>query len=180
MTLVYSGALGEKQAPEKLYELMNEFGRRNDSYDVHIFSGGRFFLALKERSGEKDNVVQFHPLVPEDELPGLLKASTIQIIPQELGLSDGAFPSKAPNLIAAGTAIFGITGRGSELHGILSVYSKGQASDSWNLESNLELLESLAYSDDVVSSTTNPGDEDLRKRFDVSSLCEIIVDGSKA
>ena len=129
---------------------------------------------LRAQEVGSGNVIRFHELVAEKELPGLLKASTIQIIPQELGFSHGAFPSKAPNLVAAGTAIFGITDCGSELLQILKLYSKGTASHSWDLESNLKLLQDLADIEQIDSSGANANDDQLCRQFDVASLCQII------
>jgi hypothetical protein len=173
-TLVYSGALSEKQAPEELSELMHEFSQRHSDYGAMIFSNGPAFESLKERFEQRESRLEFHDLVPDDELEGLLRCSTIQIIPQKLMVSHGAFPSKLPNLIATGTAIFAITDRGSEVDNILSQYSKGTAVNTWDFASTIRSLEEFAAEIDagVKASEAAARDKKLTELFSIDRLCE--------
>ncbi len=179
-TLIYAGALGEKQAPDQLFELMDAFAWKRPDFQVHIFSNGPHFDRLKGAGARMGSPVRFNSLVASEELTGLLSRSTIQIIPQKPGLSDGAFPSKLPNLIESNTATFAITDEGSELSMILSAYRKGAVSDTWDLDVNLEALEALA---DRVAGLENAGAsrvpqdvplEPRRDNFRVEELCRII------
>jgi colanic acid biosynthesis glycosyl transferase WcaI len=180
-TLVYSGALGEKQAPEELLRLLDAFARRNRDYQAIVFSDGPIFESLKEQYRASGSPVEFHGLVPDDELEGLLRSSTIQVIPQKLSVSHGAFPSKLPNIIAADTAIFGVTDAGSEVDDILSQYSRGKAVNNWNLNESLDSLEAFAYK--LASDTEVPGaeneDAELKSLFRVERLCEVINEVAK-
>jgi colanic acid biosynthesis glycosyl transferase WcaI len=180
-SLVYSGALSEKQAPDELLQLMDEFARRHADYGVVIFSNGPVFDLLKERYKTFKSRVEFHGLVPDDELEGLLRRSTIQIIPQKLSVSHGAFPSKLPNLIATGTPIFAVTDEGSEVDHILSRYSRGRAVNSWQKGSTIQALEDFA--DEVDSGLEAPGTEvddmELSDLFSIERLCEKILDAAK-
>lgn len=175
-TLVYSGALGEKQNPAGLFELMDAFARKRPDFDVHVFSDGPIFNQLKERGRELGSAVAFHGLVGSHELPGLLKASTVQIIPQHPGLSDGAFPSKLPNLIATNTAVFAITDEGSEVGAILDEYERGMAIYTWDAGTALRALERFADSMDSEPAGLHARDHEIMRRFDVNSLRDTILD----
>lgn len=177
-SLVYSGALSEKQAPEDLLLLMDGFARSHSDYGVLIFSDGPVFDSLKERYSALGSPVEFHDLVPDDELEGLLRSSTIQIIPQKLSVSDGAFPSKLPNLIATGTAIFGVTESGSEVDSLLSRYSRGKAINTWHADVTIRALEDFAQ--DLGSRADTPSaeinDRELNDLFCIDRLCEKILE----
>jgi hypothetical protein len=179
-TLIYAGALGEKQAPDQLFELMDAFARKRPDFQVHIFSNGPHFEHLKGTGARMGSPVRFNSLVANVELTGLLSRSTIQIIPQKPGLSDGAFPSKLPNLLESNTATFAITDEGSELSTILRAYRKGAVSDTWDLDANLEALEALAgkvASLDQARASKESQDapvEPWRDHFRVEELCRII------
>ena len=177
-SLVYSGALGEKQAPEELLQLMDEFARRHSDYGVIIFSDGPVFDSLKESYSTSDSQLQFHGLVPDDELEGLLRSSTIQIIPQKLSVSHGAFPSKLPNLIAAGTPILGITDEGSEVDHLLSRYSRGKTINAWDSDITIGALEDFAHELDsgVMPPNAEMDDRELSDHFSVERLCEKICE----
>jgi putative colanic acid biosynthesis glycosyltransferase WcaI len=175
-TLVYSGALGEKQAPDDLLQLMDLFARRHDDYGVLVFSNGPIFDSLKEQYATAGSPVEFHGLVPDDELEGMLRSSTIQIIPQKLSVSHGAFPSKLPNLIAIGTPVFAITDRGSEVDHILSRYSLGETTYDWDVATTIRALEDFAH--DLESGVEGSGggidDGELVDLFTIEKLCEKI------
>ena len=175
-SLVYSGALGEKQAPDDLLELMDVFARRHEDYGVMVFSNGPIFDSLKEQYATSGSPVEFHDLVPDDELEGLLRTSTIQIIPQKPSVSHGAFPSKLPNLIAIGTPVFAITDKGSEVDHILSRYSMGKTTHNWNAATTIRALEDLALDLDcgVKGSGTGMNDGELVDLFSIEKLCEKI------
>jgi putative colanic acid biosynthesis glycosyltransferase WcaI len=177
-TLVYSGALSEKQAPEDLLRLMDSFAQRNTDYGVLVFSSGPVFDSLKERYKTSNGRVEFCALVPDDELEGLLRKSTIQIIPQKLSVSHGAFPSKLPNLIATDSSIFAVTDKGSEVDHILSRYSRGRAINSWEADIAIQALEDFAR--EIDSGAKDSGDmrndQELRDLFSIEALCHKILD----
>jgi glycosyltransferase involved in cell wall biosynthesis len=175
-TLVYSGALGEKQAPEKLLRLMDEFAQKQPDFEVLVFSDGPIFEDLKRRYSQRGSHVKFHGLVPDAEIEGLLKASTIQIIPQRLGLSHGAFPSKLPNLLAAGTAIFAIADAESEVTQIVNQYSRGKAIATWSDNECLAALGTFAVKIQSLPNTgpRNQADVALQDRFDIGRFAQRI------
>jgi len=118
--VVYSGALGEKQDPFNLLSALQSLVRIRTDVICHVFSRGPLFNELqKSLAPEMQNRVLFHDLVDESDLYELYARSDIQLIPQKTGTSDGAFPSKLPNLLAAGVPVFAITDKGSELELLL-------------------------------------------------------------
>jgi colanic acid biosynthesis glycosyl transferase WcaI len=137
-SLVYSGALGEKQNAPGIVELFRIVLNKIPDAKAYIFSQGPIFDELKIEF-ESDRFF-FLPLVDESNLAELLIKSTVQLIPQISGSSNGSLPSKLPNIIAASTPIFCITDKGSELVDIVGEYPCGEVSTSWDFEYNSGLI----------------------------------------
>jgi hypothetical protein len=168
-SVVYSGALGEKQAPEKLASLFISLLEVDDEAHAFIFSQGIVFDRIKTKY--RHERLHYHPLVEEDQLPELIKRSTIQVIPQDIETSDGAFPSKLPNILAAGTKLFCITNKGGELDDLLANYSRSSLCYSWQ-DSEQSLLKFLCA--DTVDLSNN--DRSILEEFSLSSLVDCIVE----
>ncbi|MEO2048782.1 MAG: glycosyltransferase, partial [Pirellulales bacterium] len=143
--IVYSGALGEKQSPENLMKLFLFLLEAKAELKAHIFSQGPIYERLKET--HRHPRLQFHSLVKEEMLPELLMRSTVQVIPQESGSSDGSLPSKLPNLLAAGTKILCITDPDSELAQIIGSYSQGGVATSWEMKPLVQIASDLLEKD---------------------------------
>lgn len=158
--IVYSGALGEKQAPDKLAQLLARLA--TDEVQVHIFSQGPEFERLKKQHAE----IFFHPLVDQEDLQELLSRSSIQIIPQIEGSSGGSLPSKLPNLLAANCKILCISDDSSELARILGNYSKAAVSSTWDMSYLEALVDKLLQ----VHGPQTDEDKELLSKFKLSSL----------
>lgn len=168
VSLVYSGALGDKQAPELLAQFMEEFVSENPSVVAYIFSQGPIFESLKLSYPK----INFHGLVDEADLPELLMRSTIQILPQATGTSDGSLPSKLPNLLSSKCKILCITDTGSELVRILEAYSQSTVSNSWDINGLKTLTAELLETECIESD-----DSELLNMFRKESLVKTIVGG---
>ncbi|MEM9385426.1 MAG: glycosyltransferase family 4 protein [Pseudomonadota bacterium] len=116
--VVYSGALGEKQMPGVLVEVFEQLAAAEADVVCHIFSAGPQFEALRRQPSHHERL-RFHALVPEAQLLELYARSTLQVLPQAPGTGAGAFPSKLPNLIAAGVPVFSICDEDSEVAQVL-------------------------------------------------------------
>lgn len=138
-SIVYSGALGEKQAPDKLVALMVDVLERHPDWQARVFSQGPIFERLKAAVSHER--LAFHPLVDARLLPALLKHSDVQVVPQDAGTSDGSLPSKMPNIIAAGTRLLCITDPESELERLVNSYPAGIACTSWAPEATIDAFE---------------------------------------
>ena len=167
-TVVYSGALGEKQAPYKLAELMAKAKAIDPEIVPYIFSQGPIFEALKNNDQYKS--VNFHPLVPEEDLPELLMRSGVQILPQDTGTSDGSLPSKLPNLLASECKIFCITDDGSELVTLLSGHKKYKVCTHWNTDVLAKDLCALVNNQEQVSVS-----QELLNKFKLNKLVDYIL-----
>lgn len=168
-SVVYSGALGEKQAPEKLASLFIRLLEADNETHAFIFSQGIVFDRIKIKY--RHERLHYHPLVKEDQLPELIKRSTVQVIPQDIETSDGAFPSKLPNILSAGAKLFCITNKGGELDDVLSDYSRSLLCYTWD-DAGKCLLEFL-HADTVDLSET---DRSILEKFSLSSLVDSIVE----
>jgi glycosyltransferase involved in cell wall biosynthesis len=165
--IVYSGALGEKQAPEKLAAFMEAFVNNNKDFKAYIFSQGPIFKKLNTSFSN----IGFHSLVDECDLAELLLRSTIQVLPQETETSDGSLPSKLPNLLACGCKILCITDPGSELVRLLENYTRAKVSHSWQIEELVKSATQLAeFEVEVIS------DKVLLNKFTKSALVDSVID----
>ena len=139
--VVYSGALGEKQNPEKLYNLFNYASKNIEKVQFHFFSQGTIFNSLKTQND--NNKIKFHDLVPSKNVEELYKRSSVQIIPQLPGTSKGSLPSKLPNLLNAGCAIIAITDKGSEIERLFKKYNLNTVATLWDNEELCSTLEKV-------------------------------------
>jgi glycosyltransferase involved in cell wall biosynthesis len=139
--VVYSGALGEKQNPNKIYELYDFASKRIENTEFHFFSQGNIFEQLNKKN--KNEKIRFHNLVPEKNILELYKRSTIQIIPQKKGTSKGSLPSKLPNIMASGCNILIITDENSELDNLFKKYNLNTVVTLWDNELLCSAINSL-------------------------------------
>jgi colanic acid biosynthesis glycosyl transferase WcaI len=165
-SIVYSGALGEKQAPEKLVNFMEQFVAQNSDFKAYIFSQGPIFDSLKL----KYTNITFNSLVDENDLSELLLRSSIQVLPQETGTSDGSLPSKLPNLLASGCRILCITDAGSELVRLLNDYSLAEVNHNWEVEDLILQTTKL-----VNKINSNDSDQTLLNKFTKSALVDSVI-----
>jgi hypothetical protein len=139
--IVYSGALGSKQSPEKLLSLFEYTSNQNKDWNFYFFSSGVYFEALKKSS--KNPKIHFLPLVDKEKVYQLYAESTVQIIPQSPASSKGSLPSKLPNLIYSETKILTITDNQSELEKIIQEYPNGISINSWENHAFTKALNQL-------------------------------------
>lgn len=174
-TIVYSGALGEKQAPDNLIALLLAVLKKNKNLNAMIFSQGKVFDRL--RSNYQHDRLHFHPLVSEEHLPELIARSSVQIIPQAVQMSEGAFPSKLPNLLAGGAKVFAISAKSGELANVLDGYSNASVCFSW--EGMDKLAQDLIDFVELPPKEINQSDRKLLARFSLSHLVEYILPDSE-
>jgi colanic acid biosynthesis glycosyl transferase WcaI len=136
--VVYSGALGEKQNPEGLFNFFEQALLSTENVIFHFFSRGDTFNKLKKIN--TNSKIHFHGLVEKEHLEELYHKSDVQIIPQKEGTSKGSLPSKLPNLLASNTKVFLITDDNSELEMFFKKNNLDFVVTSWNIK---ELINSL-------------------------------------
>ena len=170
--LVYSGALGAKQNPNGLYELLNTASLAIDDCTAYIFSAGPEFERLRSLYGNKSNVL-FRPLVGEKYLPELLLRSTVQIIPQAAGTSGGSLPSKLPNILASGAGVFAITDENSELERMLLAVEGTQVSNTWSVSGNIEKIRALV---DECAKTEMQTNQRNMNKFKIGELISKLLE----
>jgi colanic acid biosynthesis glycosyl transferase WcaI len=136
--VVYSGALGEKQNPETLFNFFDQASLNTENIIFHFFSRGDTFNRLKKINA--NTKINFHGLVEKEHLEELYHKSDVQIIPQKEGTSKGSLPSKLPNLLASNCKIFLITDDNSELEMFFKKNNLDFVVTSWNIK---ELINSL-------------------------------------
>lgn len=134
--VVYSGALGDKQCPDKLYGLAVMLTAKRDDLVFYFFSDGPNYLRLKD--GNDNTSVRFNKLVAEEDVGELLTRSDIQILPQAPGTASASLPSKLPNILASGTPLFVITDPKSEIEILLSRVKGCVVSNTWDAGVNCE------------------------------------------
>ncbi len=130
--VVYAGALGEKQNPEGLVSFFIDLTSRRKDLICHFFSRGPIFEALRRNHGKDNCRIMFHDLVPEKDLYELYLNSHVQVIPETIGNSMGAFPSKLPNLLAVGVPILYIGDKNSDVWRVVQMSKFGLCADRWD------------------------------------------------
>ncbi|MFT3857453.1 MAG: glycosyltransferase [Aquabacterium sp.] len=168
-SLVYSGALGEKQAPDKLVSLFIRILDLHPDWEARIFSQGPVFERLKQEV--RHERLRFYPLVDAELLPALLNRSDVQVVPQEAGTSDGSLPSKLPNIMAAGARVLCITDQGSELEKLVGSYSAGEVSTTWDMDACILAFRRVAVKDRPSVAHV----ETLLRQFTLEGLIDRIV-----
>lgn len=140
--VVYSGALGKKQDSLKLFQFFQAATSELPAVRFHIFSAGPAFNQLRNSAAATVSAVQFHDLVPECDLEELYARSTVQILPQVQVASGACFPSKLPNILAAGVPVLAICDPQSDLARIVNQTS-GAVADSWETSALLAHLRTI-------------------------------------
>jgi colanic acid biosynthesis glycosyl transferase WcaI len=130
--VVYAGALGKKQNPYALFDFFKSAASRFPGVCFHLFSDGPIFEDLRKKHlANPVDRVSFNGLVRESDLEELYARSTVQVIPQLEETSDACLPSKLPNILAMGCAVFAVCPPDTELAKILEDTKTGVAAESW-------------------------------------------------
>jgi glycosyltransferase involved in cell wall biosynthesis len=130
--VVYAGALGKKQNPQGLLSFFLELIKRHSDVICHFFSAGPIFETCRRLHKTTNKRLEFHDLVPNRDLFELYRRSHIQVIPEKIGFSEGAIPSKLPNLMASGVPVLYIGQKNSDVRHIIEKANAGMCSDSWD------------------------------------------------
>lgn len=165
--VVYSGALGEKQAPSKIMKLFNKLTSLDPDIHCLVFSSGPLFEKLKRRNVNER--ILFMELVPQENLRELIEKSHIQLIPQEVGSGNAVLPSKLPNILSAGCGIVAITNKGNELAKILKNVQNAKIFYEWEYQDIALGILDLASDTSVSSKIKN----DV-SAFDVQKIIDVI------
>ena len=173
--IVYSGAMGEKQKPRKLYWFFERLCKEISDICCHIFSSGPIVDDL--RTGNRDKRICFHDLVPESHLAELYAHSDIQMVPQAEGTGAGAFPSKLPNLLAAGVPMLVVCDQESELARIIRETDAGKAVPSWDFQELSQAVDSLLEhaAKEPRAHRRAMAERHIQKKFDVNRLVASIT-----
>jgi colanic acid biosynthesis glycosyl transferase WcaI len=166
--IVYSGALGEKQAPEKIIKLFVELTKKDPEFKCYVFSSGPKFNEL-----QVENIhtrIIFSDLVPLRNLRELLEKSKLQLIPQEIGTADAVLPSKLPNILTAGAGVVAITDKGNELEYLLKKVNNSMVFHNWDYDVISDAI-LRCFADQVPCNVDNVM-EDVVGLFNVNRLVE--------
>jgi colanic acid biosynthesis glycosyl transferase WcaI len=168
--VVYAGALGEKQNPEGLIRFFAHLVQMRKNIVCHVFSGGPIFKMLRRNWAGVNNRLKFHDLTRDEHLPELYRRSDIQIIPERIGFSQGAMPSKLPNLLACGVPVLYVGQKGSDVWQVIQGAGAGLCTDSWHVDKLTKLVDQLLLSDRPPVIRDN-----LTKIFNPDALIEEIL-----
>ncbi|MFK5971668.1 MAG: glycosyltransferase family 4 protein [Flavobacteriaceae bacterium] len=168
--IVYSGALGEKQNPNGVYDFFNRASQKLNNICFHFFSQGHLFEKLKSRNNNPK--IFFHDLVPRKNIEELYKRSSVQIIPQLSGTSKGSLPSKLPNLLLSGCNILFITDKGSEIENLFIDHKLNKVVTSWNHEILFNALNEILRN---LNSDKENQIKVAKELFSINSMTEKIT-----
>jgi colanic acid biosynthesis glycosyl transferase WcaI len=168
--VVYAGALGEKQNAEGLIRFFAELVQLRGNVVCHIFSGGPSFRTLKRNWVAVNDRFKFHDLIQDEYLPEMYRRSDIQIIPERIGLSQGAMPSKLPNILACSVPVLYIGQKDSDVWQVIQSAGAGLCTDTWQVDELTKLVDQLLLSDRPLVIRDN-----LTKIFNPDALIEEIL-----
>lgn len=169
INIVYSGALGEKQNPQGLYDFFNYASDEIENITFHFFSQGTVFNELKYKN--KNSKILFHNLVDKENLEELYSKSDVQVIPQLQNTSKGSLPSKLPNLLASGCKILLITDPNSEIEMLFKKNNLEYVATSWNFDVLLNSLKKLLK----LECNKQKQKEIANKYFTINKMIDKIV-----
>lgn len=118
--VLYSGNMGEKQGLGLVLDVAQAFA--TDPNVVFAFFGNgasRSALERKADARELTNVL-FRDLVPAADLPVLLAAGDIHLVPQRRDAADLLMPSKVANIMSAGRPFIATCDEGTALAEVVS------------------------------------------------------------
>ena len=170
INIVYSGALGEKQNPEDLYDFFDFASQKLPNCYFYFFSQGHLFEKIKENNFNPK--IKFYDLVKNENLDELYSKSTIQIVPQLAGTSKGSLPSKLPNILASRCQVLAITDKNSEIEKIFKKYDFHEAITSWNQDKMLQAIKKLL---DIKDHKIDARIELAEEIFNIDSLIHKIL-----
>ena len=172
--VVYSGALGEKQNPRVLVQRMETAAAQFTDVQFHVFSAGPIFAGL--RKAHAGGAVQFHELIPEEQLAEMYARSTVQLVPQAPGTENGSLPSKLPNLLAAGVQVMALCSEASEVAGLLREAHSGTVVPEWSEAAFMEGMgAALREAKDISPATRKINAQDILAHCRVGSLAHLTV-----
>ncbi len=173
--VVYAGALGEKQNPYLLAELMEKAAQTMPDVRFHIFSAGPIFDSLRKRRAAGSRL-QLHGLLPEAQLSEMYSRSEVQLVPQAPGTENGSLPSKLPNLLATGVQVLAIGSGSSEVATLLRATGTGTLVEGWDEPSFLRgVASALKAASEVTPETRRAKAANVLQMCQVSSLAELIA-----
>jgi len=180
--IVYSGALGEKQNPFELLEIFKALVGEREDVVCHFFSGGPLYdLMEQNQSKNLTERIHFHSLVAENNLTELFDRSTLHVIPQKPGTAAAAFPSKLPNIIAAGVPVFAITDFDSELSRLVNKSGIGKCCSTWDRDVVVHSLSDfIDHIKNLQRSVNKYKVKDfVTEYFNVENVIDSILDSTK-
>lgn len=176
--VVYAGGLGHKHCPKEMVSFLYYLAMKRRDVVCHVFSGGPLFDALSKDKNWKNDRLIFHDLVSDRDLCELYLRSHIQIIPEKVGFSEGAVPSKLSNLLATGVPILYIGDENSDVWRLIRDCNAGMCCDSWDFDrlsdlANKLLIESCKRPKTVRRSRFN---SKYAMQFSVATLIKELLD----
>jgi glycosyltransferase involved in cell wall biosynthesis len=114
---LYAGIIGHAQGLEVIIEAANRLKGEDEIQFVLVGEGPEKerLMAMKEHYGLDH--VHFFPAVPKEQMPSVVQASTMSIVPlKKLALFEGAIPSKIfENLAMKKPVLLGVNGEARQL-----------------------------------------------------------------
>jgi colanic acid biosynthesis glycosyl transferase WcaI len=145
----YSGNMGQKQGLEILLDAAHRLTAESNVV-FGLFGEGAHRAALEARSrAEGLRNVLFHDLVPWSDVPELLAAGDIHVVPQKREAADLLMPSKVANIMAAGRPVVATCDRGTALCAVLEASGGGKTVTPGDADELAAAIRLLARDDTV-------------------------------
>lgn len=144
LVVLYAGNMGRHHDLETILETAERC--RDEPNIVFLFVGdGAKKASLMAGARERGlGNVEFLPYEPREQLPYMIPAADIGVVSLERGLEGLCVPSKLYTYLAAGVAILGLVGPGSEVAQVLEEYECGFRVDQTDITASVAAVRQWA------------------------------------
>jgi colanic acid biosynthesis glycosyl transferase WcaI len=142
-TVLYSGAIGEKQGLENILSVAQELSYIANLKFI-ICGAGPYKEKLQRKAGDMllKNVI-FLPIQPHEKLNDLLNMADVHLVLQKATAADLVMPSKLTTILSVGGLAIVAASEGTTLHQLVSTNRIGILIDPENKNSLLRAVENV-------------------------------------
>ena len=143
LVVIYSGNMGLTHDMRTMVEAADRLRHLADLWFLFIGGGGRreMVASMVQDKGLKN--VTMLPYQPQEALPYSLTCGDISLVTLEKGIEGLSVPSKLYSSLAAGLAIVGVVGPGSEVGDVIEEYHCGYRVSQGDVDGLVGAIEAL-------------------------------------
>ncbi|RLG90993.1 hypothetical protein DRO34_04705 [Candidatus Bathyarchaeota archaeon] len=170
--VMYSGNIGRYHDLETVILVAEKLKHLEDIKFVFIGEGDKKAKIMQMAQDLRLKNILFLPFQPRKYLPYSLTCGDVSIVTLEKGLEGLSVPCKIYTALAAGQAVWGLIGNGSEVAEIIKKYKCGFRIDQGDVNSAVRNLVKLYSDKELLATTKKNARKCFEKNFDKSLAIE--------